>query len=34
VLAVAIWRFGRIEARWTARLDPGIESGAAQQLVP
>jgi high-affinity nickel-transport protein len=34
LLAVAIWRFGRIEARWSARLEPGIESGAAQQLVP
>jgi nickel/cobalt transporter (NiCoT) family protein len=34
LLAVAVWRFGRIEARWSARLDPGIESGAAQQLVP
>jgi nickel/cobalt transporter (NiCoT) family protein len=33
-LAVAIWRFGRIEARWTARLDQGIESSAARQLVP
>jgi high-affinity nickel-transport protein len=31
-LAVAIWRFGRIEDRWSARLDQGIES--AQQLVP
>ncbi len=29
VLAVAIWRFGRIEDRWSARLDQGIE-----QLVP
>ncbi len=34
LLAVAVWRFGRIEARWSARLEPGIESGAAQQLVP
>jgi high-affinity nickel-transport protein len=33
VLALAVWRFGRIEARWSARLDQGIESGAAQQLV-
>ena len=31
-LAVAIWRFGRIEDRWSARLDQGIES--AQRLVP
>jgi high-affinity nickel-transport protein len=29
-LAVAIWRFGRIEDRWTARLEQGIDSGAAQ----
>ena len=29
-LAVAIWRFGRIEDRWSARLDQGIESGVAQ----
>ena len=34
VLAVAIWRFGRIEDRWSARLDQGIESGVAQQLLP
>jgi high-affinity nickel-transport protein len=33
-LAVAIWRFGRIEARWSARLDQGIETGAVRQLVP
>ena len=31
---LAVWRFGRIEERWSARLEPGIESGAAQQLVP
>jgi|tagenome__1003787_1003787.scaffolds.fasta_scaffold20934260_3 high-affinity nickel-transport protein len=34
LLSVAIWRFGRIEARWSARLDPAIESSTAQQLVP
>ena len=31
VVALAVWRFGRIEERWTARLDPGLEAGAAQQ---
>jgi high-affinity nickel-transport protein len=34
LLSVAVWRFGRIEARWSARLEPGIESSTAQQLVP
>jgi high-affinity nickel-transport protein len=29
-LAVAIWHFGRIEDRWSARLEQGIETGAAQ----
>ena len=28
VLALAVWRFGRIEERWTARLEPGLETGA------
>jgi high-affinity nickel-transport protein len=29
-LAVAIWHFGRIEDRWSARLEQGVETGAAQ----
>jgi high-affinity nickel-transport protein len=33
-LALAVWRFGHIEERWTARLDPGLEAGAAQQIAP
>jgi len=33
-VALGVWRFGRIEERWTARLDPGLEAGAAQQIVP
>ncbi|HEY3614347.1 MAG TPA: HoxN/HupN/NixA family nickel/cobalt transporter [Gaiellales bacterium] len=34
VLALGVWRFGHIEERWTARLDPGLEAGATQQIVP
>jgi high-affinity nickel-transport protein len=34
VLALGVWRFGHIEERWTARLDPGLEAGAAQQIAP
>ncbi|MDX6553549.1 MAG: nickel/cobalt transporter (NiCoT) family protein [Gaiellales bacterium] len=30
VSALAIWRFGRIEERWTARLEQGHEPGAAE----
>jgi high-affinity nickel-transport protein len=30
VSALAIWRFGRIEERWTARLEQGHETGAAE----
>ena len=30
VLALAVWRFGRIEERWTARLGQGLEAGAAE----
>ena len=30
VSALAIWRFGRIEERWTARLEQGHEAGAAE----
>jgi nickel/cobalt transporter (NiCoT) family protein len=29
-VSLAVWRFGRIEDRWTARLEQGIESGVAQ----
>ncbi|MDX6620379.1 MAG: nickel/cobalt transporter (NiCoT) family protein [Gaiellales bacterium] len=38
VVALAVWRFGHIEERWTARLEPGfeagLEAGAAQELRP
>ncbi len=31
MIALAIWHFGRIEERWSARLDPGLEAeGAAE----
>ena len=33
-IALAVWRLGRIEERWTARLDQGLESGVTQQLLP
>jgi high-affinity nickel-transport protein len=33
-LALAIWRFGRIEERWTARLEQGIEPGQTAELAP
>jgi high-affinity nickel-transport protein len=33
-IALAVWHFGRIEERWTARLEPGLETGSAQQLAP
>jgi high-affinity nickel-transport protein len=29
-LAVAVWHFGRIEDRWSARLEQRVESGAVQ----
>ena len=31
LVALAIWRFGRIEERWMAKLDPGMEQVAAAQ---
>ena len=31
LLALAIWRFGRIEERWMAKLDQGMEPVAAPQ---
>ncbi len=31
LLALAIWRFGRIEERWMAKLDQGMEPVAASQ---
>jgi nickel/cobalt transporter (NiCoT) family protein len=31
LIALAIWRFGRIEERWTAKLERGIEPTAAAQ---
>jgi high-affinity nickel-transport protein len=34
VLALAVWRLGRIEERWTARLDQGVDVSASQQLAP
>jgi high-affinity nickel-transport protein len=34
LIALAIWRFGRIEERWTAKLERGIESTAAPQRIP
>jgi high-affinity nickel-transport protein len=35
IIALAVWRFGRIEERWSARLEPGLETtGSAQQLTP
>ena len=36
VLALAVWRFGRIEERWSARLDPGRERrrAAARAVMP
>jgi high-affinity nickel-transport protein len=33
-VAMAVWRLGRIEERWTARLDPALEAGSAQQTAP
>jgi high-affinity nickel-transport protein len=33
-IALAVWRIGRIEERWTARLDQGLETGVTQQLLP
>ena len=29
VIALAVWRFGRIEARWSARLEPGLRPARA-----
>ena len=34
VLALAVWRLGRIEERWSARLDQAAETGVQQQLAP
>jgi nickel/cobalt transporter (NiCoT) family protein len=34
LVALAIWRFGRIEERWTARLEQGTDPGAAPELAP
>jgi high-affinity nickel-transport protein len=36
VIALAVWRFGRIEERWSARLDQGraIDPGADARLAP
>jgi hypothetical protein len=33
-IALAVWRLGHIEERWTARLDQGLETGVAQQILP
>jgi nickel/cobalt transporter (NiCoT) family protein len=33
-LALAIWRLGRIEERWTARLEQGVEPGPTAELAP
>jgi high-affinity nickel-transport protein len=34
LVALAIWRFGRIEERWTARLEQGIDTAATAELAP
>jgi nickel/cobalt transporter (NiCoT) family protein len=34
LIALAVWHFARIEERWSARLEPGLEAGNAQQLAP
>jgi high-affinity nickel-transport protein len=34
VIALAVWHFARIEERWSARLEPGLEAGSAQRLSP
>jgi nickel/cobalt transporter (NiCoT) family protein len=33
-LALGIWRLGRIEERWTARLEQGVEPGPTAELAP
>ena len=33
-IALAVWRFGRIEERWTAKLERGVDATAASQRVP
>jgi high-affinity nickel-transport protein len=34
VIALAVWRLGRIEERWTARLDHGVRAEAAAEPAP
>jgi high-affinity nickel-transport protein len=34
VIALAVWRLGRIEERWTARLDSGVRAEAAAEPAP
>jgi high-affinity nickel-transport protein len=33
-IALAVWRFGRIEDRWTARLEQSIDASASRQVAP
>jgi high-affinity nickel-transport protein len=33
-IALAVWRFGRIEDRWTARLEQSIDASAPRQVAP
>jgi high-affinity nickel-transport protein len=32
LIALAVWHFARIEERWSARLEPGLEARSAQRL--
>jgi nickel/cobalt transporter (NiCoT) family protein len=34
VLALAIWRFGRVEERWSARLEHGLDTDPTAELAP
>jgi high-affinity nickel-transport protein len=33
-IALAIWHFGRIEERWSARLEQSLETGTTRHLLP
>ena len=32
IIALAIWHFGRIEERWSARLEQGLEAGRSRRV--